>query len=54
MTRATNIVDLALHRKRRNAQQMGRALWALYEQRAGLATQAQPQPLHIGEAPRHA
>jgi len=37
MTVATNIVDLALHRKRRNAQQLGRVLWALYAQNVGLA-----------------
>lgn len=54
MTRATNIVDLALHRKRRNAQQMGRALWALYALQAGLTLQPLMQPSPTLEAPRHA
>jgi len=54
MTAATNIVDLALHRKRRNAQQLGRALWALYAQNAGLAVHSALTSPTRAETPRHA
>jgi len=37
MTAATSVADLALYRKRLNAQQLSRALWALYAQNVGLA-----------------
>ena len=54
MTPVTNIVDLALHRKRRNAQQLGRALWALYAQNAGMAVQAVFTSPSRVDTPRHA
>ncbi|QXI25529.1 hypothetical protein [Pseudomonas vanderleydeniana] len=30
-----NVIDLAHYRKRKQAQQLGRALWALYARNAG-------------------
>lgn len=34
-----HVVDLAHYRKRKQAQQAGRLMWALYAQQAGVAAQ---------------
>lgn len=54
MSQAANVLDFTLHRKRKQAQQHGRLLWAMYAQQAGFATQPASVAPSATKAPRHA
>ena len=54
MTHADNVIDFALFRKRKQAQQMGRLMWAFYSQQAGLAAQPWAQASATPKTPRQA
>jgi hypothetical protein len=51
---AATVIDFTLHRKRKQAQQQGRLLWAMYAQQAGFATQPASVAATAAKAPRHA
>ncbi len=54
MSHADNVIDFALFRKRKQAQQLGRLMWALYAQQAGLAAQQWAQACATAKTPRQA
>lgn len=54
MTPSDNVIDFALFRKRKQAQQMGRLMWAFYSQQAGLAAQPWAQACVTANPPRQA
>ena len=54
MSHAANIVDFTLYRKRKQAQQAGRLLWAMYAQQAGFAAQPGSVAVSASKAPRQA
>ncbi|PTQ69164.1 hypothetical protein C8K61_109183 [Pseudomonas sp. GV071] len=48
-----NVIDFALHRKRKQAQQLARVMWEMYARNAGYAALQMMQPLSQTET-RHA
>ncbi|MGG5289428.1 hypothetical protein [Pseudomonas shirazensis] len=52
MSPASNIIDFNLYRKRKQAQQIGRLMWALYAQQSGLAAQPHGNTHIASNAPR--
>ncbi|WP_411959515.1 hypothetical protein ACK56M_13520 [Pseudomonas sp. s4] len=54
MSHADNVIDFTLFRKRKHAQQMGRWMWALYAQQAGLVAQHGFHASAVPKAPRQA
>ncbi|MHC6225075.1 hypothetical protein ACYU03_09955 [Pseudomonas sp. X10] len=54
MSHAENVVDFVQFRKRKQAQQLGRLMWAMYAQQAGLAAQQWREALASAKAPRQA
>lgn len=54
MSPASNIIDFNLYRKRKQAQQIGRLMWALYAQQAGLAAQPDGNTRITSNTPRMA
>ncbi len=54
MSHAANIVDFTLYRKRKQAQQAGRLLWAMYAQQAGFAAQPGSVAASASKTPRQA
>jgi len=54
MSQAANIVDFTLYRKRKQAQHLGRLLWAMYAQQAGFAAQSGSVAAVASKAPRQA
>lgn len=54
MSQAASVIDFTLYRKRKQAQQQGRLLWAMYTQQAGLAAQPAISARPTAKAPRQA
>lgn len=54
MSHSATVIDLSLFRKRKQAQLLGRQLWAMYAQHAGLAAQQWSQAHAAPKAPRQA
>lgn len=54
MRHSDTIVDLTLYRKRKQAQQLGRLMWAMYAQQAGLAAQQWVEAARQSQAHRQA
>ncbi len=54
MSHTATVVDFTLYRKRRQAQQTGRLLWAMYAQQAGFAAQPGSVATCAPKAPRQA
>lgn len=52
MSQAATVIDFTLHRKRKQAQQQGRLLWAMYAQQAGFAAQPESVTPSVSKAPR--
>ncbi|MFD2645466.1 hypothetical protein [Pseudomonas japonica] len=54
MSQAATVIDFTLHRKRKQAQQQGRLLWAMYAQQAGFAGQPGSVATSATKTPRQA
>lgn len=54
MSHAANVIDFTLFRKRKQAQRLGRQLWAMYALQASLAAQLCSQAHTAPKAPRQA
>ena len=54
MSHTATVVDFTLYRKRKQAQHLGRLLWAMYAQQAGLAAQPGSVAICASKAPRQA
>ncbi|WP_183142138.1 hypothetical protein [Pseudomonas cichorii] len=54
MSHSAQIIDFSLFRKRRQAQQLGRLMWAMYAQQAGIALQPGNEGLASSKPPRQA
>jgi len=52
MSQAATVIDFTLHRKRKQAQQQGRLLWAMYARQAGFAAQPESVAPSASKAPR--
>lgn len=54
MSHTATVVDFTLYRKRKQAQHLGRLLWAMYAQQAGFAAQPGSVAISASKAPRQA
>ncbi|MDF0729289.1 hypothetical protein P0Y43_00935 [Pseudomonas entomophila] len=54
MPSALNVTDLTLYRKRKQAQHLGRLMWALYAQQAGFAAHPWREASQVAKPPRQA
>jgi len=54
MSQTATVIDFTLYHKRKQAQQKGRLLWAMYAQHAGLAGQPASLASAAPKSPRQA